>query len=60
MKRDGLHYWIEPLPGERGQLHADLVADDRIETSYPVGSPAPRAVIERAYPEAGRKALEEA
>jgi len=45
-------YFIEPLPGRRGQLHVDLVVDGRCEASWPVGSPAPLATIEALYPEA--------
>ncbi len=41
-----VRYFSEPLPGDRAQLYADLLGDDgKIEATYPVGSPAPRAPV---------------
>lgn len=39
-------YWIEYLPGDRAQLHADLTDGDGSLLTWPVGSPAPRAAVE--------------
>jgi hypothetical protein len=38
---DGIHYHVEELPGHRGQLVAEMVADGRRGRSYRFGSPAP-------------------
>ena len=48
MDDDGIYYWIERLPGERGQMHADLVLDGRVSTSWRAGSPAPLSTVEAA------------
>lgn len=53
---DGLHYFAEALPGGRAQLRADLVTDGRVESSWPVGSPAAAAEVEAAAVEANRHA----
>ena len=38
----GIRYFVDPLPGNRGQMRADLLnADGGVEVTYPVGSPAP-------------------
>ena len=38
---DGIHYHVEELSGDRGQLVADVVAGGRRARSYRFGSPAP-------------------
>lgn len=49
-----IRYFIDPLPGGRGQLMADLCnGDGTIIVTYPVGSPARRESILRAFPKAG-------
>ena len=42
-----IHQYAEKLPGERGQLHRDVVIDGRLvpELSGPTGSPAPWATV---------------
>ena len=40
-KPDGIHYHVEKLPGDRGQLVADVVAAGRRADRYRFGSPAP-------------------
>ena len=40
-KPDGIHYHVEELPDQRGQLMADVVAGGRRVRSYRFGSPAP-------------------
>jgi hypothetical protein len=40
-KPDGIHYYVEELPGGRGQLVAEIVAGGRRTRSYRFGSPAP-------------------
>ena len=57
MHEDGLHYWTEPLPGERAQLWADLVMEGRLESTWQVGSPAGRAIVEAAAEASNRHAL---
>ena len=37
---DGIHYHVEELSGDRGQLVADVVAGGRRAESYRFGSPA--------------------
>ena len=39
-KPDGIHYHVEELPDDRGQLVADVVAGGRRADSYRFGSPA--------------------
>ena len=41
LEPDGIHYHVEELPGDRGQIVADVVADGRRARSYRFGSPAP-------------------
>jgi hypothetical protein len=38
---DGIRYHVEELPGDRGQLVADVVAGGRRADSYRFGSAAP-------------------
>ena len=38
---DGIHYHVEELADDRGQLVADVVAGGRRDRSYRFGSPAP-------------------
>jgi hypothetical protein len=45
---DGIHYHVKELPGDRGQLVADVVARGRRHRSYRFGSPAPLDVVRRA------------
>ena len=40
-KPDGIHYHVQELPDDRGQLVADVVAGGRRNRSYRFGSPAP-------------------
>lgn len=40
-------YFAEALTGKRAQLHCDVVDDGKLVMSYPVGSPAPEAVVKR-------------
>jgi hypothetical protein len=40
-KPDGIHYHVEKLPGDRGQLVADVVAAGRRADRYRFGTPAP-------------------
>lgn len=58
-QEDGLHYFVEALPGKRGQMHADLVTDGKVEATWPVGSPAPLAVVEAACEEDNRRVRHE-
>lgn len=51
---DGLHYWVEVLPGDRGQMHCDQVINGRMETSYTVGSPGPIQSLIDALPPGGQ------
>jgi hypothetical protein len=46
---DGLHYWIDTLPGERAQMWADLVRGGQVVSTFRIGSPAPREAVERDY-----------
>ena len=47
-KRDGIHYHVEELPGDRGQLVADVVAGGRRADRYRFGSPAPLGRVRAA------------
>jgi len=49
--RDGLHYYVDLLPHDRGQMRADLVDDGKIVQSWNVGSPAPFKTVEKAAKE---------
>jgi hypothetical protein len=45
----GIRYFVEALPGGRGQMHADVLdADGNVAMTYPVGSPAPYATVQEA------------
>jgi hypothetical protein len=46
--RDGVAYWIEPLAGDRGQLHCDVMEHGYVRQSYTVGTPAPIASVREA------------
>lgn len=41
-----IRYWVETLPGNRGQLHADLTEDGEGRGTWMVGSPAPLATVQ--------------
>jgi len=41
-----IRYWVETLPGNRGQLHADLIEDGEGCGTWMVGSPAPLATVQ--------------
>ena len=45
---DGIHYHVEELPGDRGQLVANVVADGLRAESYRFGSPAQLARVRAA------------
>lgn len=48
-----VHYYAEPLGFGRGILRCDVVVDGELMMSYPVGSPAPFAIVlaaERTVP----------
>ena len=45
---DGIHYHVEELPGDRGQLVADVVARGRRADRYRFGSPAPLDRVQAA------------
>lgn len=45
---DRIHYHVEELPGHRGQLVAEVVADGRRGRSYRFGSPAPLDRVQAA------------
>lgn len=48
----GLRYFVDPLPGDRGQLVVDLLDEaGRVVQTWPVGSPAPRSSVETAAEE---------
>jgi hypothetical protein len=54
--RDFMDYYIEPLPGDRAQLHCDVVIQGELVPALggPVGSPAP---AESVRPHARRVTL---
>ena len=45
---DGIHYHVEQQPGGRGQLHASVVLDGRVDLCYRFGVPAPLATVQAA------------
>lgn len=48
MTRDGVRYFLDPLPGDRAQMIADVVIDGAVVLTYPVGSPAQADVVAAA------------
>ena len=45
---DGIHYHVEELPDDRGQIVADVVAHGRRARTYRFGSPAPLDNVRKA------------
>jgi hypothetical protein len=51
-----IRYYVEPLEGRRGQMHADLLdRDGTVVTSWRVGSPAPIESVRAALPACDRR-----
>ena len=51
---DGIHYHVEELPENRGQLVADVVACGRLARTYRFGSPAPLQLVRKAAAQLNR------
>ena len=47
-KPDGIHYHVEKLTGDRGQLVANVVAGGRRADRYRFGTPAPLDSVRKA------------
>ena len=47
-KPDGIHYHVEELTGDRGQLVANVVAGGRRADRYRFGTPAPLDSVRKA------------
>ena len=53
-KPDGIHYHVEELTGDRGQLVADVVVGGRRGRSYRFGTPAPLDSVRKAATQLNR------
>ena len=42
---DGIHYYVELLPGGHGQLRVEMVLDGQLDHGYRIGRPAPLATV---------------